>query len=168
MDGETALLWYLVGPMAQDYYGAQNWRNEAKKHLSCIDPYDANAHVPVPEPFANPFEYFADLRRRHCICQLRGEFPSLLALNYQSVDRAFGLLCYEPYPVRVSSWGTIREVVRAHDQGKPIVLWTEVPREERSFAAIAMSTVICPTLKRAIGVCRGIEKNSDLFLRRQP
>jgi len=152
--------WYLVGPMTGCYYEAQEWRNKAKKRLNCIDPYEEESNLRPPIPYKNLFEFYKALRGIHDFDRIRREFPAILKINNKSVDEAFGLLCYEPYPIEISSWGTVKEVVRAHRQGKPVVLWSEVPLEKMNFSAITMSTAITHTLADAIKTCKAIESGS--------
>jgi len=153
-------LWYLVGPMTACYYEAQNWRNHAKQFLGCIDPYEEEAEIKAPLPHKNLFEYYKSLRGAHEFDRIRKEFHVILDVNNASVDRAFGVLAYEPYPQDISSWGTIKEVVRAYEQDKPVVMWSEVPNEKMNFTMICMSRVIVPTLTEAIQACKNIEQGA--------
>ena len=149
--------WYLVGPMTSCYYKGGIWRNSAKRMLECIDPYEQESNVRPPLPHKNLFEFYNSLRAAHHLDRLRKAFRTILGINDKSVRAAFGLLCYEPYPQEVSSWGTIREVSLAFDLGKPIVIWSGVPLERMNFTAIAMSSAIVPTLTEAVAVCKSLE-----------
>lgn len=146
--------------MTSCYYEAQTWRDHAKQFLKCVDPYEEEANIRPPLPHKNLFEYYKSLRAAHEFDRLRKEFPTVLTINNASVDKVFGLLAYEPYPQEVSSWGTIKEIVRAHVNGQPVVMWSEVPLEHMNFTMITMSKVIVPTLTEAIRMCKLIEEGA--------
>lgn len=161
--------WYLAGPICFVKDDSdRGWREEAKKHLACIDPFEQekiggpvmNEYNPgqgyqgiVPD-YESPKERFNRLRYEGEVVQVRKEMQEILRIDLEAVLRCFGVLAYSPEP----TWGTIRECALAHLFGKPVVVWTEVANPyDLANTLIGVSSVIADDFDEAIGYCKDIE-----------
>jgi len=148
--------WYLAGPTCHVTDGSDAaWRERAKKELDYIDPFEEEADLWPEErlPGEQPKDTMNRLRRAGNIHKVRELMQEVLRLDEESVTQADGVLAYSPSP----SWGTIREVALAYQQGKPVVLWTEATGWDLSNTQIALSTSLVSTLDDAIQRCKELE-----------
>jgi len=154
--------WYLAGPICHVTDGSdRRWREEVKQELDCIDPFDEESLLPSSPLWGSggrPKDILNRLRRNEAVDVVRGVMREILHCDAKCVGHADGVLAYSPRP----SWGTIREVVLAQQQDKPIVVWTESTGWELSNTLIGLSTVVVHTQEDAIQACRNIEMGTGL------
>jgi len=149
--------WYLAGPICHVKDGSdREWRDAAKTHLACIDPFDEEEHLWMEHrlPGEQPKDVMNRLRVEGQIDTVRKLMQEVLQLDKDCVQRADGVLAYSPFP----SWGTIREITLAHEYGKPVVLWTPRRGEELSNTEIALSTKLVHSFDDAIEACIEFER----------
>jgi len=147
--------WYLAGPigLVKDDSDRQ-WRNEAKKHLDYIDPFEQEIIGGIAEEGGeSPKQKFNRLRTEGKIDKVRELMAEILRVDLVSVVKSDGLLAYSPEP----TWGTIRECALAHLMRKPIVVWTEAKGWDLANTLIGVSTIIVSSFDDAIEACRQIE-----------
>lgn len=148
--------WYLAGPICHVTDGSdRRWRDEMKQELDCIDPFEEESVLPSSPVYGlggRPKDVLNGLRREGEVDAVREVMRIILLCDAESVDRADGVLAYSPEP----SWGTIREVVLARRQNKPVVIWTESTGWKLSNTLIGLSTVVVHTQEDAIRACRNI------------
>ena len=147
--------WYLAGPICHVKDDSdKEWREEAKRYLKdrghgYIDPFEEEK---IPETdIENPKEFFNQLRIMSEWKRLNILMQPILYIDKISVTNADGVLCYSPEP----SWGTIRECTLAHEQSKPIVIFTGGvhTKDNMSNTMVGMASAIVETLDDAIDEC---------------
>ncbi len=146
--------WYLAGPICHVTDGSdRRWRDEMKQELDCIDPFEQDPILP-PSPLwgagGKPKDILNRLREGGAVDAVREAMREVLCCDSASVASADGVLAYSPEP----SWGTIREVVLAHEQDKPVVIWTESTGWQLSNTLIGLSTAVVHTKEDAIQACK--------------
>lgn len=151
--------WYLAGPMsAVSNADATEWREEAGKHLSVINPVEVEkeyGELMTGDPCGLK-EMFKSLRKKGNLRQLNKDMQPVLALDKESVDEAYGLLVRVPDEPKFM-WGTVREVTLAYTAGKPVVIWCEAKGLLINNTMVAMATAVRASFDSAIKACRKIQ-----------
>lgn len=151
--------WYLAGPMsAVSNADATEWRDEASKHLSVINPVEVEkeyGEMMTGDPCGLK-EMFKDLRKEGNLKQLCNDMQPVLALDEDSVDEAYGLLVRVPNEPKFM-WGTVREVTLAYIAEKPVVIWCEASGLLINNTMVAMATAVRASFDSAIKACRKIQ-----------
>jgi hypothetical protein len=147
--------WYLAGPICHvKDESDREWRDEAKKKLECIDPFEEEIIGGAVTDNETPKDRFNRLRSENKIDLVREGMQDVLDIDLIAVIKSYGVLAYSPEP----SWGTIRECALAHLLGKPVVIWTEATGWDLANTLIGVSTEIVDSFEEAIHACRRLEK----------
>lgn len=151
--------WYLAGPMsAVSTSEAIEWRKEAGRHLAVIDPVEVEQDYGrlVTGNGNGLKDHFKSLRVSGDLQKLHTEMQPILILDEESVSESFGLLVRIPNKEKFM-WGTVREVVLARQQGKPVVIWCEARGLLINNTMVSFATAIRASFDSAIAACRKLQ-----------
>ena len=151
--------WYLDGTMsAVSNAEATEWREEAGKHIAVIDPVEVEKEYSklLTGDCDGLKDHFKSLRSSGKLQELYNAMQPILDLDQDSVRESFGLLVRVPSEAKFM-WGTVREVVLARMQGKPVVIWCEAKGLLINNTMVSFATAIRASFESAIAACRKVQ-----------